>query len=206
MSKLLSVIVIGSIFFSACKHEEQSISETEFTYKVLSSDNDDYCNILESNIATLIDSVSGSEESLEYDKLTKAYLEYLHTIEMEIEKNSTDILFENNDGYSAKGKEFLNRTKSYSNSIRELVKDSNLLAKINFVLNTNDVKRPDNPNEAAKNNPDNHIFINKTYFKYLDYYYKGVSNSQALAYLSNRKRGILELENEFIRSASLGKG
>lgn len=69
---------------------------------------------------------------------------------------------------------------------------------MNLVLNTNDVRIVNN--DVAENNEFNKRQPNFVYAFYLDYYYKGIPVNQSLAFLSSKKRSILEMEKEYILS------
>ena len=54
---------------------------------------------------------------------------------------------------------------------------------------------------VAENNETAEHKVDKIYFYYLDYYYKGFPKIQSLAFLNSKRRNILELENEFIETS-----
>ena len=192
------LILIPLVFFS-CNSKEEPKSECEVTYRMLIKENEKYNSYLTENINNKISANKNNTEIVKYDNLTKNYLSYLSKIETEIANKTNEILF-NGDGYgySPKGKEFINKTKTYKTEIEKLANSQNLKKRINLVLNTNDVQLPDKADEIAEINDSNEIKPDKTYFYYLDYYYKGFPKNQTLSFLINKKKSILEIENEFI--------
>jgi len=184
----------------ACNSKNESQSESEVTYRMLIKENDKYNSYLTENIINKIKEKSTNREIIKYDSLTKNYLIYLSELETEIANKTSSILF-TDDKYSSKGKEFINKTKAYKSEIEKIVESDNLKERINLVLNTNDVQQSDKVDEIAENNETNEHKSDKISFYYLDYYYKGFPKYQSLAFLNNKKRSILEIENEFIANS-----
>jgi len=184
----------------SCGHDKPLNNECELTYEIIISENKQYCEILKGSIIDKINSKKDSKEITLYNELTQDYLDYLDSVESEIRDNSSEIFFDENGQYSTKGKKFIHFAKMYSENLKGILKDKDILKRLNLVLNTNDVQQPDIETNVAKNNFDNNIVEGKVYFRYLDYYYKGLTNNQILALLSNKKKSILELESEFILS------
>lgn len=197
MKKIL--ILISLIFFS-CNSNNEPKSESEVTYRMLIKENDKYNSYLIENIENKIKEKSNNTEIVKYDSLTKDYLNYLSKVEAEIASKTTEIFFKD-DKYSSKGKEFINKTKTYKSEIEKIVASENLKKRINLVLNTNDVQQPNKADEIAENNETNEHKTGKISFYYLDYYYKGFPKYQSLAFLNNKKRSILEIENEYIANS-----
>jgi hypothetical protein len=191
-----TLILLILILFS-CNSIKENENLCEVTNKILIKENSKYNAYLSENIKSIILKNEENLDVLKFEDLTNSYLEYLSKIDTEISKNSTEFFFEN-DNYSSKGKEFINKTKTYKTEIEKLVLNENLKKRINLVLNTNDIKMPENSNEIAENNETSEIKPGKIYVKYLDYYYKGFSKSQSTTFLLNKKKSILEIENEFI--------
>ena len=189
------ILIILTLFSCNSKNE----SECEVVYEILIKENKKYNDYLSENIKNLILQNQDNHDILKFENLTNNYLKYLSEIDAEISTNSTELFFKN-DNYSSKGKEFINKTKTYKTELEKLVITENLKKRINLVLNTNDVQKPKKANEVAENNETSEIKIGKTYFRYLDYYFRGFSKSQSSAFLMNKKRSILEIENEFIQT------
>lgn len=197
--RLKAIIILSTLVFASCNSKNESGKISELTYLMLIKENNKYSTYLLENIQAKIQKDKENDVVLKYDSLTKEYLNYLVEVETELSKNSSEIFFKN-DTYSNKGKEFIEETKKYKTEIEKLVVDENLRKRINLTLNTNNVQMPENVNEVAENNENNDMKIGKSYFRYLDYYYKEFSNNQCSAFLSNKKRAILEIENEFVGS------
>lgn len=194
------VIILAAIVFFSCENGNKNAkteSHYESTYRIIITENDKYNSYLSENIKTKIKENSKNQKIALYDSLTKEYLIYLSEIETEISKNSSEIFFEG-DKYSGKGKEYVNKTKTYKSGIEKLTNSVNFKKRINLVLNTNDTQISENPDIIAENNEEGKTIANKVYVFYLDYYFKGYSKTQSLAFINNKKRSILELENEFI--------
>ena len=194
------LIILTSIMFISCETGNKNAkteSQYESTYRIIIKENDKYNSYLLENIKTKINENSKNPNIVLYDSLTNEYLNYLSKIETEINKNGSEIFFDG-DNYSAKGKEYENKTKSYKTEIEKFTSSINFKKRINLVLNTNSIQIPDNPTTIAENNEDGKTIADKVYAFYLDYYFRGYSKTQSLAFIKNKKRSILELENEFI--------
>ena len=194
------LIILTSIMFISCETGNKNAkteSQYESTYRIIIKENDKYNSYLSENIKTKINENSKNPNIVLYDSLTNEYLNYLSKIETEINKNGSEIFFDG-DNYSAKGKEYENKTKSYKTEIEKFTSSINFKKRINLVLNTNSIQIPDNPTTIAENNEDGKTIADKVYVFYLDYYFRGYSKTQSLAFIKNKKRSILELENEFI--------
>lgn len=185
------------IIFISCSSNNESYKECEVTYRILIKDNTKYNSYLKENIQSEIKKNPNNKIIVKYDSLTQNYLNYLSEVEAEIINKTAEIFFEN-DKYSAKGKEFINKTKEYKTEIEKIVASTNLKKRINLVLNINDLQQPDVIYEIAENNETNEFIIGKINIYYLHYYYKGFPKYQSLAFLHNKRRSILEIENEFI--------
>jgi hypothetical protein len=195
-----NILILFTLIFVSCNSLDESKSESEVTYRMLIKENDKYNSYLTENIESKIIEKSNHREIVKYDSLTKNYLNYLTEVEAAIANKTTEIFFKD-DKYSSKGKEFINKTKAYKSEIEKIVESENLKKRINLVLNTNDVQQSDKADEIAENNENNDHVIGKINFYYLDYYYKGFPKYQSLAFLNNKKRSILEIENDFITNS-----
>jgi hypothetical protein len=149
------------------------------------------------NISNNIKKEKENPNIIKYDSLTNEYLSFLSVIEKQINAETSQIFFED-EKYSKKGEEFISKTKKYKSEIEKLFKSKNLKKRLNLVLNTNDMRHT--KKNLAENNENNEILVNKTYIKYLDYYFRSYPKIQSLALLNSKKRSILELENEFIEN------
>lgn len=129
--------------------------------------------------------------------MTADYIQYLETLESEFEKNTPSIFFDG-EMPSLKGKEFLKKTELYKTEVEKLAPSENFRKRLNLILNTNDVRVPEKAGDVADNNENNNIEVAIAYFLYLDYYYKGLTTKQVLAFISNKKINLLQLENEFL--------
>lgn len=197
------LIILSTIIFLSCEKENKNVkseSQYEVTYRIIIKENEKYNSYLSENIKTKIRDKSIDKNVKTYDSLTAEYLYFLTELEAKINKNTSEILFAK-DKYSSEGKDYINKTKSYKSEIEKLSKSINFKKRVNLVLNTNDVQIPKNPNLIAEINEDGKALTNKLYVPYLDYYFKGYTKTQSLAFINNKKRSVLELENEFIASS-----
>ena len=198
--RIKNILILILVTFFSCNSKNEKESMSELTYEILIKENVTYTNYLTEEIQYKIKKNNKDVRVLKYDSVTKNYLKYVTQIETEIRKKNTLIFFKNKNEYSQKGKEFIQNSIEYKANIERLVNSENLKKRVNFVLNVNDLEAPEKGN--AKNNETGKIIVGKTYLKYLNYYFQDLSNIQALALLSNKKKNILELENEFISTIS----
>lgn len=192
-----NILILLILILFSCHSNKENENLCEVTNKILIKENSKYNAYLSENIQSIILKNEENLDVLKFVDLTNSYLEYLSKIDAKISKNSTELFFEN-DNYSSKGKEFINKTKTYKTEIENLVINENLKKRINLVLNTNDIEMPENTNDIAENNETSEIKPGKIYVKYLDYYFRGFSKSQSSLFLLNKKKSILEIQNEFI--------
>jgi len=201
-NRMKTTLILLIATLCSCNSKSESESTSQLTYEMLAKENVIYINYLSENIQSKIQKNNKDARILKYDSLTKGYLNYITIIETEIKRKSTQILFENND-YSQKGKEFIQNAKEYKACVEMLGLSENFRKRVNLVLNVNDLQAPEKG--VAQNNETGKIIVGKTYLKYLNYYFQDLSNIQALALISNRKKNILELENEFISTTNIAQ-
>lgn len=200
--KIKNILILLVAILSSCNSKNKIESNSELTYKMLMKENVSYTNYLTKEIQEKIQKNDKDIRVLKYDSLTKDYLNYITKIEIELRKKTTQILFKNND-YSQKGKEFIHNAKEYKANIESIVVAENFKKRLNLVLNVNDLQAPEYG--IADNNETGKIIVGKTYIKYLNHYFQDLSNIQALTLLSNKKKNILELENEYILTTLIAK-
>ncbi len=194
MRKILILIIL---VLASCNSKDESKNLCDVTYLTLVKENNQLSTYLNENIKNKVEKHTQNKSIITYHSLTKNYMNYLSEIEIKISNNTTDILFDN-DKYSLEGKEFINKTKVYKNEIEKLVTSENLRKRIDLLLNTNDVELNYDNDDGFERNEISENKSDKIFVYYLDYYFRGYSNNQSLAFLSNKKRGVLELENEFL--------
>ena len=194
-------LLLIPIIFSCTSNETQAkddiISECEAVYVVLTKENNKYCEYISEKLNESVISTDNGDIK-RYDSLTSAYVKLLDSIGAAIKLNSSMILFKDEFDYSPLGKNFIFRTKVYKQAIEEFADDENFKKRLNLVLNTNDVAIKQG--DIANNNENNVRTLNTVYVKYLDYYYKGFTANQCLAFISSKKRNLLEMEMEYILS------
>ena len=78
------------------------------------------------------------------------------------------------------------KTRKYKNEIESLSNSSNFIKRLNLVFTMDDIKTKGN-----------------IYISYLDYFFKGFPKEYSLFLISEKKRRILEFENEFIDEVTI---
>lgn len=198
-------IFLTFLFFYSCTSERTSERTSESTLEVsciiLINENNKYNSYLIENIEQKILKDNNDYKLFKYDSLTSEYLKYLEKLELEIKESTTEVFFDGED-YSQIGREYIQKTNKYRLEIEKLLISNNQKKRINLILNTNDVILSTDGSEVAKNNETAEYVSGKVYLKYLNYYFQDFSNNQALAFLSNKKRGVLEIENEVVENRS----
>lgn len=166
-------------------------------YKLTLRDNNDYSQYLIENIKQ---NVSHNATTIAYNKLNSEHIKYLDSIKNEINKSSWELFFKEEYHYSTVGKKFISRTNTFERELLQIITDASLKKRVHYILNTNDLYVPDKPDEIAANNDQDEHKVNTLRFKYLEYYFRGLSNIHIEVVLSSKKRALLELENEFLIS------
>ena len=141
----------------SCNSEMSLEKKYEVTYEQHIAENNTYNKSLLDNIILKLDETKSLKEFHKIktcDSLSKAYFEYLVTIEGEIRKQGNEVFF---DGvfYSKKGKAYEKKTEKYISEIGKLANCENFIKRLNLVLSMKDIKSNDN------------ISIH-----YVDYYYR----------------------------------
>lgn len=196
--KKFILLLIPTIFSCTSKEariKEDIIPEHEVLYLVLTKDDNRYCEYLSERLNEKV-KLTNNANIRQYDSLTSAHVKLLDSISGAIKANTSMIFFDDESDYSRAAKNFVSRTKVYQEAVEKLADDPNLRKRLNLVLNMNDVKSE--LNTIADNNEGNIIKVNTTYIKYLDYYFKGFTANQCIAFLSSKKRSILEMEMEYV--------
>ncbi|GEM_PF-3107428 len=195
---LTSNVILASMVLLSCESgADKAQSQCESMYQIIINENDKHISYLSKNIKIKIDENRNNQNVIIYNSLTNDYLDYLSEIEAAIIKGGTAIFFDEYE-YSSVGKEFEVKTKLYKSEIEKLSSSVNFKKRLNLLLNTNSIQIPDDPMILAENNENGRTVVGKVYAFYLDYYFRGFSISQSLAFINNKKRAILELENEFL--------
>lgn len=201
MKYLLILTLLLSLSCENANRNSKTDTQYDATYKIIIKENEKFISYLLENIETNFNESIKNQQTADYYSLTKEYLNYLSQIESEINKNGSTIFFDG-DNYSSKGKEYEIKTRSYKIEIEKIATSTNLKKRINLVLNTNSIEIPDNLTTIAENNEKGKTIVDKVYVLYLDYYFRGYSKIQSLALINNKKRGVVELQNEFILNSS----
>ena len=201
-NRMKTTLILLLATLCSCTSKSESESTSQLTYEMLVKENVIYINYLSENIQSKIQKNNKDVRILKYDSLTKDYLNYITEFETELKRKSTQILFRNNH-YSQRGKEFIQNAKEYKANVEMLGLSENLRKRVNLVLNVNDLQSSEKG--VAQNNETGKIIAGKIYLKYLNYYFQDLSNVQVLTLISNKKKNILELENEFILTTAIAQ-
>ncbi len=175
-----SILLVSFLLFSCGdKNEEPCIAEEMCHLQKI--DNDSIYIILKKENNILLKQLKNRKipYAKNYHDLTAEYLLYIEKLEKNIESSGENPFFENNE-LTAEGKSYKTLTNNYYNNIVKLVKDPLVLQKIDRLISTKDFKR------------------GEMYILHMDYYYNGFTKIPLLSSLANKKKNILQLENEFI--------
>ena len=180
MKKLLILI---PFIFNSCNSELSLEKKYEVCLDIHIDENNKYNEILKENIELKISEKSSDEIAKKIkicDSLSKEYFNYLTIIEKELKENGSEIFFEG-DLYSEKGQNYEQKSKKFKTEIEKFTHSKNFIKRLNSVFNMNDV-------------------VTKDYFhiKYLDYFFKGFPKIQSSASINDKKRRVLEFQNELI--------
>lgn len=172
-------------FLLVCCTSKMNIEEQyEETYQLKLKENNLLINSLQNNLNDKISNqfdLLNSKKIQKCDSISKEYFDYLQTVEKEIEINGFEIFFEGDD-YSKKGKTYIEESKKYLTEIERLTESENLIERMNLIFNTKEIEP----------------YNDGMYFYYLDYYFKGFPKIQSIAFINDRRKAILEFENELI--------
>ena len=187
-----SLLLLLIIVFYSCEKKE-----TDYTmYGLLQEQSFLISSILQDEISkTILDyDLNNNKRVKKFDSLTKEYMVYLENInsdliefsgsyeELAAHKYSTDFFF-NGEKLSPKGVEYISKMDTYKIEIQKLVHDENLNKRIDLIF--------DIPNHAKQKDQE---------FDYVKWYYKDMPLISIIAFLRNKQRSILEIENEFLKN------
>ena len=169
----------------SCNSDLSIEEKFEVTFDLHIKENNEYNEILKENIKIKISNISNIKNIEKYrkiklcDSLSNEYFDYLTTIEKEVKEQGNEIFF-NGDSYSQKGETYTKKTEKYRTEIEKLTSSSNFIKRHNSVFNMKDVK------------------YKGLYVRNLDYFFKGFPKIQSSAFINDKKRRVLEFENELI--------
>ena len=196
INKTLPLLLIALLLVSCNENKTEDYNEgCEIQYKLTLKDNNHYNKYLLQNIEI---NKSNTANTISYHRTNSEYVKYLDSLTKQM--NNGEELFFEGDKYSKAGKEFISRTNKCENDLLQLTINGNHKHRLHYILNTNDPEKPSKAGEVAENNEKNEAKGNVIHFKYLDYYFKGLPKIHIETLLSNKKRSLLELENEFLIS------
>ena len=180
MKKLLLLVLL---IFISCNSELSLEKKYEVCLGLNIAENNSYNEILKENIELRLSEITNEENKKKLktcDSLSKEYLDYLTIVEKELKEKGTEIFFEGNL-YSEKGKNYEQKSKKFKTEIEKLSKSANFIKRLNSVFGMNDIVTNDS-----------------IHIKYLDYFFKGYPKIQSSASINDKKRRVLEFENELI--------
>ena len=183
MKKLLILI---SFVFISCNSEMSLEKKFEVTYDLHIAENNLYNESLLENIKLKMIETKNAEATQKIkicDSLSNEYFDYLTSVEKEekeVKEQGSEIFFDG-DAYSKKGKIYVEKANKYKTEIEKLTHSKNFIKRLNLTFNMKDIKSNDN------------IYIHN-----LDYFFRGFPKIQSAAFIGDKKRRILEFENELI--------
>jgi hypothetical protein len=154
----------------------------EVTYNLHIEENTKYNESLIENIKNKMSEITNPETVKKLkicDSLSKDYFDYLTIVEKEVKEQGNELFFEG-DLYSKKGKTYAEKSENYKTEIEKLTNSANFIKRLNSVFSMKDVK------------------FNNIYVGNLDYFFRGFPKIQSSAFISDKKRRVLEFENELI--------
>lgn len=166
----------------SCNSDLSIEEKFEVTFDLHIKENNEYNEILKENIKIKISNLKNTEKYRKIrlcDSLSNEYFDYLTTIEKEVKEKGNEIFFDG-DLYSQKGKTYTKKTEKYRTEIEKLTSSSNFIKRLNSVFSMKDVK------------------YKGLYVHNLDYFFKGFPKIQSSAFINDKKRRVLEFENELI--------
>lgn len=176
------IFLLTLFTFISCNSDLSIEEKLEVTYDLHIKENNEYNEILKENIKIKISKIKNAETSRKIklcDSLSREYIDYLTTIEKEVKEQGNEIFF-NGYLYSPKGETYTKKTEKYRTEIEKLTSSSNFIKRLNSVFSMKDVK---------------YKGLN---VHYLDYFFKGFPKIQSSAFINDKKRRVLEFENELI--------
>ena len=179
MKKIFLIIPFA---FISCNSDMSIEKKFEVTYNLHIEENNKYNESLKENIKIKMSEIKNVETIQKIktcDSLSKEYFDYLSYIEKEIKERGNEIFFEG-DLYSKEGKTYVVKTEKYKSEIEKLTNSANFTKRLNSVFSMKDVK------------------YNGLYVRNLDYFFKGFPKIQSSAFINDKKRRVLEFENELI--------
>lgn len=183
--KLITLIFLVLITFS-CNLKYDEYNEFDDMYNILCGDFQEDISYLTESIDKQMELISldsvNYNKANQFHKLTVEYNRFLEQIEvglMEVTQNP----FYHNNSITELGKEYLKKKDLYREQILFLITSEELIKLIKYKL------RSDTPQNR-----------NGERIEHMDYYFNGITRSGTFAYLKNKRRTILAIENEFLNS------
>jgi len=177
-----SIVLLIPFTFISCNSEMSMEKKFEVTYSLHIEENNKYNESLIENIKNKMSEITNPETVKKLkicDSLSKDYFDYLTTVEKEVKEQGNELFFEG-DLYSKKGKTYAEKSENYKTEIEKLTNSANFIKRLNSVFSMKDVK------------------FNNIYISNLDYFFRGFPKIQSSAFISDKKRRVLEFENELI--------
>ena len=185
MKFITSTILILTILSCNSKYDEYN--GLDDMYNVLSTDFDRDITYLTNKVNTQIDLLEldtiSSNNVTDFHNLITEYNSYIEQLELKLIE-SKENPFYLNDSKTDLGTEYISKSNFYRKQLLILIIDEKLKNQLKNKIQT-----------------DNHsIKGKKQMVSSFDYYFKGISKSGTIAYLKNKRRNLLEIENEYITS------
>ncbi|MBD3584090.1 hypothetical protein [Flavobacterium selenitireducens] len=180
------ITIFASALLLACTSQPESLIEADEMYYVIRGENNNYSTIISEIIENKINGLEETESSrlniVEYDLLTKKYIKFLNDTEDKFASN--DNVFFKDGVLTEQGKDYLQTTKLYSSKIIKLAPSKELKDKINFSISPRDIRKDSQEGEI--------------YVYHMDYFFNQLKAQGIITYLSDRRKNVLDIENDFI--------
>ena len=167
----------------SCKDFNNSNQKLDVLYNLQLNENESQISLLLQNNQNKINSTKDTTLLLKIrkcDEISKVYYDYLVKIEKKVANSGNEIFF-SDDSSSEIGKQYLEMAEQYQSEFRNLSNNDNLLKRNHLLFSTSDIKNADG-----------------NYISYLDYFYRGFPKIQSVAFISEKRKSVLQFENEII--------
>ncbi|AXG71617.1 gliding motility-associated protein GldM [Kordia sp. SMS9] len=179
----LSKDINGTFGILATELERNTIQLTEDINLKISEASQSRVEVSENEKVSILNPILDSVSIVKmntYHKLTEAYVAFLTEIEDEFIQSDTNPLIQNGE-ITQRGKEYLGRTKLYSEKIQKLWDNEFTKNKVILQLNTD------------------HIQNRKgTKISHISYYFEDLPTKGIIVYLKQKKYNVLLLEKDFL--------
>lgn len=175
--KRLFILILFT--FLSCEIEKTDIISQDVSFYIQKDYQKDIEKIQKINISL---SQATSKTIVEINNLIDNYFDYLENLQ-ELCSGKKNPFFEEGErsNVSKKGKEFLEKSSFFLNSLNDLLKNFEIKDRANLLLNVNDIKYDD-----------------EWFIVYIDFYFRGLDCKEFNLLLDYRKRDLLIIQNQIL--------